>query len=105
MERIERNEYKYRMAKRYKATYPEIDMFDSDALYYSGELYKLPFISGAGDLADNCYYHAIDGGFELYHMNGFVQLFYREVNGICEVNNEWMPYSYTKVVLEFLRSL
>lgn len=105
MKRIARNERKFRESAEMLSRFPGSRSFCMDMLYSSGEIYKLPFIGGAGDLSNNCYYRPIENGFELYRMNGYIQLFYREVNGICEVNNDWMPYTYTKVVLEYLRSL
>lgn len=101
-EKIPKNRGKLYIAQIRARTF-NLPIFDADVLYNSGEIYKLPFIAGAGQLSDNCYYLPIEGGFELYHMNGYLQRFYREVNGICEINNEWMPYSYTKKVLEYLR--
>lgn len=101
---IKRDDYRYRMASHYHRTYPDLKIFVGEMVLYSGTCYKLPFISGAGVLADNCYLREIEGGFELYHLNGYLQLFYREVHGICEVNNDWMPFVYTKKILEYLNS-
>lgn len=56
-----------------------------------GKYKKLPFVPGAGSLADNCYIRHTKSGFVLYKENGYLQPIYvcageiRKIimNGIC----------------------
>ena len=50
-----------------------------------GKYKKLPFVPGAGSLADNCYIRRTKSGFILYKMNGYIQPFFVHAGEINKV--------------------
>lgn len=68
---------------------------------FCGIYKKLDFISGAGDLANNCYIRNTKSGFVLYTINGYMQPVYVQAGSIKKMIIKDMT-TYIKTVLKSL---
>jgi hypothetical protein len=73
-ERISENSDWANRCRKYLEVLPEGIMKKGDAIVASGKLYKLPYISYTGCLANKLYFTENEnGGVTLYLLNGYIQ--------------------------------